>query len=343
LPGRTKTRAERWTRPRPATCWGPVRTGVSSFTAHPSCLALDCLAKAASPDTPLPTARGAGLTLGEWRTAGPALRREVQAELAAALFFVLDSDGSRSVSLDEWRAFDWPRLLPLLEQHIRGQVAQSRKTSAPVICAPESAAARVAAPSSASAASFSPHVVAEVRLEGRGLEKVPSDALSSATRRLHVENNRLRSLPELPEDLRELHAQHNQLAQLPERFPRNLLRLRLDSNQLSEVPAGLHQLPELALLWLAGNPELPEAWQQNVPAEADHLDRAAVVAFLAERKKEAEEEQADDDDSSGSLSAGEEMEKKNVALDDHTQTMGLLGLMLSPEHRDSLTPKVTRK
>jgi Leucine-rich repeat (LRR) protein len=167
--------------------------------------------------------------------------------------------------------------------------------------------------------------------------------VSSATKRLHVENNRLRSLPELPEDLRELHAQHNQLTQLPERFPRNLLRLRLDSNQLSAVPTGLDQLPELALLWLADNPELPEAWQKNVPAEADQLDRVAVVAFLAERKKEAEEQGDEDDDTSGSLSDGDEMEKRNAALDDHTQTMGLLGLMLSPEHRDSLTPKVTRK
>jgi hypothetical protein len=288
-----------------------------------------------SSSSPLPSARGAGLTLGEWRTAGPALRREVQGELAAALFFVLDSDKSRSVSLDEWRAFDWPRLLPLLEQHIRSQVAQTRKPSGPVIEPPRIAS--FGAPVFASPADE----VVEVRLEGRGLERVPADAMSRRTRRLFVENNRLWSLPELPEDLREVHAQHNQLSRAPERFPRNLLRLRLDSNQLAFPPTHLDELPELALLWLADNPLLHVSWQVNIPKESDQLDRAAVVAFLAERKREAEEDEKED--SIGSLSEGEEEEKKAVALDDHTQTMGLLGLMLSPEHRDSLTPKVSRK
>ena len=296
--------------------------------------ALDCLARQAAPETPLPSARGAGLTLGEWRAAGPALRREVEGELAAALFAVLDADGSRSVSLEEWRAFDWQRLLPLLEAHIRRQL-QQRQPSAPAATAPAaSASGAVASP---------PAGPAEVSLEGRGLEALPAGAVGEGTRRLRLGGNRLARLPPLPPGLLELHAQNNRLAELPAELPRALTRLRLDGNCLERPPEGLEELEELGLLWLAGNPALPPAWQANVPAAEDQLDRAAVAAFLAARAAEAAREDGSDSDSSGLSDEAERKEAEAAVLDAHSQSMGLLGLMLNDEHRQSLTPKIVRK
>ncbi len=276
-------------------------------TAAVLAAALEMLSRIAPPDTPLPSARGAGLTLGEWRASGTALKAAVSQELSAALFAALDGDGSRTISRAEWAAFDWMQLLPEIQQHI--EKAQRAAAPPPVITVPVAAKAAPAAP--------------------------------IVVRRLDVAGQQLRKLPELPETLTELRAEKNAIEELPVRFPTGLVRLRLDDNRLSAPPSHLEELPELGLLWLAGNPELPERWRRNVPPEADQLDRTGVASFLAEMRREDEREL-------GSGSSGDELEsgdeeEREMRHDGAGQDLGLLGLLMTEEHRQSLTPKVARK